>query len=171
MLTRNRAFAACAMVALTAAAPSVPRIYGLSSGNANAFTVAPDGRAISILFDTFKADRSSPPSKPKLAPVRRVTLAASPTAAGCRISLTLRGAALAGETSRVGTVTVNVDGQTTRLLPQSDIWTLTMHAALGRRERTDVAITLDLPTPEDEGSAMLELDSVDIVLGKCRGRK
>lgn len=46
-----------------------------------------------------------------------------------------------------------------------------MHAALGRRERTDVAITLDLPTPEDEGSAMLELDSVDIVLGKCRGRK
>ena len=117
MRIRNRVFATCAMVALTAAAPSAARIYGLSSGNANAFTVASDGSAISILLDTFKVDRNSPASKPTLAPVRRVTLAASPAAAGCRITLTLRGAALAHETPRVGTVIVNVNGQTVRLHP------------------------------------------------------
>lgn len=168
---RNRVMATCALAALTAAALPPARFYGLSSGNVATFTATSNGRTISILFDTFKVDLGSAGSASKSTAVRRFTLAASPAAVGCRISLLLRGAALAHETPRAGAVTLAVDGRTVKFRPKADEWTLTTRAVLARHERTDVVITLYLSTLENKGSELLELNSVDIVLGKCRGRK
>ena len=74
-------------------------------------------------------------------------------------------------TPRAGSIALSVGGHKMTMRPQEDEWTLTTVAALALRERTDVVIALDLPAPENNGSALLELDSVDVSLGKCRGRR
>jgi len=171
MGTEFRLIAALAMLTLSAAAPPTPHFYGLSAGNVGAFTSSPDGSAISVLFDNLRMERSSAGPQPKRAAERHFTLAATPAAAGCRTTLALRGSSSAVGTARASTITLSVAGHVTTLRPEQDDWTFTVPAALARHQRTDVTITLNLPAVEGGGTALLEVDSVDVSLGKCGRRQ
>ncbi|MBX9858715.1 MAG: hypothetical protein K2Y20_03885 [Sphingomonas sp.] len=161
---------AAIFLSLGASAAPNARFYGLSSGNASAFTASPNGSAVSILFDNLQLERANSSVPPKNPAERHFTLAASPGAKGCRATFALRGGSIALNTPRVGTIILNVEGRRATLRPEEDSWTFTVEMPLARRERTDVTVSLDLPLPAENGSALIVVDSVDVSLGKCGGK-
>jgi hypothetical protein len=156
---------------MTEPAAGEVRFDGLIMANVSTFTMSPDRRIVSAIFDDFVLLRqpAAAGEKPEeLDHMRRMVIAIPPAARGKKVSAQVRGFWHAGGSDVAPVVTLRLGGDThPATLPagEGDIWIDAEATTAPGEDVLLIEIEARLPPPASvDGEVHLGVDSIDLSL-------